>query len=249
MSKPLDDQLYGKPLKKIADFAFDDNVAEVFADMIERSVPGYSAIIPLIGMLAEHYIQKNSRCYDLGCSLGAVSFAITRFLQQSDKNIDGCEIVAVDNAGAMLERCQAHIDVLQSTVPIHLQCEDINNVVIEKASVVVLNFTLQFISLDKRQALLEKIYKGLLPGGVLIISEKILAHDATQQNLLSDLHHVFKKANGYSDLEVSQKRTALENVLVPESLDAHHQRLNDIGFLDVVTWFQCFNFASILAVK
>ena len=121
--------------------------------------------------------------------------------------------------------------------------------VIENASMVVLNFTLQFLPLEDRKLLLAKIYNGLLPDGALIISEKLAFDDARQQALQVDLHHAFKKAQGYSELEISQKRTALENVLIPETFAQHQQRLKSVGFSSAELWFQYFNFASFIALK
>jgi tRNA (cmo5U34)-methyltransferase len=128
-------------------------------------------------------------------------------------------------------------------------CDDIRNVEITEASVVVLNFTLQFIPLDERAMLLEKIAEGMRPGGVLILSEKVVFNDVHLNGLLSDIHHDFKRAHGYSDLEISQKRSALENVLIPETISTHRDRLLNAGFTSVDVWFQCFNFMSMLAVK
>ncbi len=249
MSHSKDDLVYSKPLKKVADFAFDEAVASVFPDMIERSVPGYSAIIPLLGMLAEHYIQPQTCCYDLGCSLGAASFSVGRFLQNTDKNVQGCKIIAVDNSPVMIEKCRAHLQHLESVVPYELLCDDINNVKFQAASVVILNFTLQFIDVPTRHKLLQKVYDALVPGGCLLLSEKLISNAEQQSDMLAELHYVFKKANGYSELEISQKRTALENVLVPESLQQHQKRLHEIGFVTVKQWFQCFNFSSMLAIK
>jgi tRNA (cmo5U34)-methyltransferase len=136
-----------------------------------------------------------------------------------------------------------------SDVPVELLEADICDIEISNASLVVMNFTLQFIAVEKRQALLEKIYAGLNPGGCLVISEKLLFEPEPLNTLLSELHHQFKRAQGYSDLEISQKRDSIENVLIPETLDAHIQRIKACGFNSASPWFQCFNFASLVAVK
>ena len=237
------DSLYAQPLGEIAAFKFDDSVADVFSDMIQRSVPGYNTMISAIGLLAGRFCRENSRCYDLGCSLGAASLMMQKHVQAKNS-----KIIAVDNSEAMLKRFQAAI-TCEVEPTIELVCADVCDVVISHASVVVLNFTLQFISLEHRQKLIETIYQGLLPGGILILSEKLAFADDRQQELQTDLHHLFKIAQGYSALEISQKRTALENVLVPETFSSHQQRLLSAGFNSVEVWFQYFNFASMIALK
>ncbi|MBO1520029.1 carboxy-S-adenosyl-L-methionine synthase CmoA [Oceanisphaera pacifica] len=238
------DHIFAAPIAQLGDFNFDQNVANVFPDMIKRSVPGYSNIIAAIGMMTARFAQPNSNLYDLGCSLGAATQEMRRNLAQPN-----CTIVAVDNSSAMLERAASHLATFKSEVPVTLTEADICDIDIENASVVVLNFTLQFIDPNQRQALLQKIYQGLKPGGVLILSEKFISTNDTVNELLIDLHHDFKRANGYSELEVSQKRTALENVLRPDTPEQHKARLARVGFEHIDMWFQCFNFGSMVAIK
>jgi len=238
------DNIFASPLDKISDFAFDEAVARVFPDMIRRSVPGYTTIIPMIGIITAKYAQNGSACYDLGCSLGASTLAMRHGLK--DKQ---CELIAVDNSPAMLERCSHYIELDNEKTPVELICADINALQFKPCSVITLNFTLQFIAPDKRLGLLTKLFNALLPGGVLILSEKICFPSITEQNALEMLHWDFKRANGYSELEVSQKRTALEQVLLPDSLDTHKKRLSEAGFQEVFSWYQCFNFVSLIAVK
>lgn len=238
------DRIYANPLGEVAKFQFDETVVAVFPDMIQRSVPGYSTIINMIGNLAERYVVDNSTCYDLGCSLGAATLAMRHGIRA-----DRCKIVGVDNSTAMIQRCQQLIAMDEASTPVELLCSDIQKVVLQDASMAVLNFTLQFIAIQDRLAMLKNIYDGLLPGGVLILSEKVAFEDLPHQQLMIDLHHNFKRANGYSDLEIAQKRSAIENVLIPETLTTHKQRLREAGFQSVDVWFQCFNFASLIAIK
>ena len=239
------DAIYATALDEIIDFRFDERVVDVFPDMIQRSVPGYATMISSIGVLAAKYAQPNSHCYDLGCSLGAVSLAMRQRIRQPD-----CDIIAVDNSQAMINRGQQLLaSDTSSTIPVKMLCANIQDVTIENASIVVLNFTLQFIPLEERLALIKRIYQGLNPGGILILSEKIGFDEQDRQCFHADSHHEFKRANGYSDLEISQKRTALENVLIPETLACHQQRLKEAGFGFSDLWFQCFNFTSLVAVK
>jgi tRNA (cmo5U34)-methyltransferase len=239
------DTIYAAPLNEMIDFQFDERVVAVFPDMIQRSVPGYGMMISTIGILAARYAQAGSHCYDLGCSLGAVTLAMRQRIAQPD-----CDIIAVDNSSAMIERGRELLARdTTSTVPVTMLCADLQEVSIANASVVVLNFTLQFIPLSQRLELIKRIYAGLKPGGILVLSEKIAFAEPGQQRFHVELHHDFKRANGYSDLEISQKRTALENVLIPETLACHQERLQAAGFNFVDLWFQCFNFASLVAIK
>lgn len=238
------DNVFTQPLPGLSGFTFDERVAAVFPDMIKRSVPGYESIIAMTGTLAERYVQPGTRCYDLGCSLGASTLAMRHHIKQPD-----CRIVAVDNSQAMLARCQHVLANDNGNIPVDLVCANIQDIVIDNASLAVLNFTLQFIPVNERDTLLKNVCKGLAPNGVVVLSEKVVFDDETHNQLMIELHHNFKKANGYSELEISQKRTALENVLVPETLASHRQRLKKVGFSSVDVWFQCFNFASLIAIK
>ncbi|WP_046003168.1 carboxy-S-adenosyl-L-methionine synthase CmoA [Pseudoalteromonas rubra] len=230
--------------QEVRDFTFDANVVEVFPDMIQRSVPGYATIVSTMGKLAGQYAQSNSNLYDLGCSLGAVTLSMRRNIDK-----ENCRIIAVDNSQPMVERCQMHLKGFKSDVPVDVQLGDINELEISNASVVAMNFTLQFIPQAQRDAVLEKIYQGLKPGGVLLLSEKIKGENDIKDNLLIDLHHDFKRHNGYSELEISQKRTAIENVMRTDSLSTHKNRLEQIGFAHTQVWYQCFNFCSLVAIK
>jgi len=226
-------------------FVFDDTVAAVFADMISRSVPGYGQTLQMIELLAHQYAQAGSNLYDLGCSLGAASLALSR--GSADRE---CRVVAIDNSPAMIDRCRDTLASQYTTdQQTDIRCQDILTSDIQNASVVVLNFVLQFIDLAERDRLLTRIYKGLRPGGIVILSEKIHFDDAEENERQIILHEAFKRAHGYSELEVARKRTALEHVLLPETMNKHHQRLQQAGFNRCSTWFQCFNFASIIAWK
>jgi len=243
MSSSKHDSIYATQRPR-EDFVFDEKVAAVFTDMINRSVPGYATIISMIGVLANRYCTKGSNLYDLGCSLGGATFAMAHHIEHKDY-----QLIAVDNSPAMMTRLQSSLDGSDESYPIVLSQADISDIDIRDASVVVLNFTLQFIDPSQRQALMHKIYSGMRKGGILILSEKIKLADDDLNALLIDMYHQFKEAQGYSKLEISQKRSALENVLIPETLADHKARLLDAGFSSVDSWFQCFNFASMIAFK
>ena len=235
------DSLFATRLVAVEQFSFDDRVAAVFPDMLRRSIPGYATVIGMLGVIAERHVSAGSCVYDLGCSLGAATATMRAAVARTD-----CQFIAVDNAPAMVSRA---LEILEARpgAPVDVRCADICETMIENASMSVLNYTLQFVPLADRLPLLRRIRAGTHSGGVLVLSEKIAGRDRAADERLVEMHHAFKRANGYSDLEISQKRAALEQVLIPETLDAHRARLHQAGFTHVDLWFQCCNFASLIA--
>ena len=238
------DKLFAKRRVTTSGFRFDENVVRVFPDMISRSVPGYELIVPMIGMLARRYAQAGSNIYDLGCSLGAASLSIAMAAKEKD-----LKIIALDNSRAMVDRCRQVVEDSNLSIPVEVRLEDLQQAVIENASIVVLNFTLQFVEPGYRQSLIERIAHGLRPGGALIISEKICFEDESTQADQTDWYYDFKRTQGYSDMEISQKREALENVLQPDTEQRHIERLQQAGLTRPRRWFQCFSFASYIAFR
>jgi tRNA (cmo5U34)-methyltransferase len=238
------DEKYRQALRNIEDFTFDSSVSEVFDDMIDRSVPGYRTLLANIGPIAATFIKDNTNCYDLGCSHGAGSLTIFKSLRAKNVNI-----FAIDNAAAMINQCERMIQNENAASIIKAQQANIQDTNINNASFVLLNLTLQFIPIDYRDNILQKIFLGLNTGGACLITEKIIMEDAATDKLFKQLHENFKSANQYSQLEISQKRKALENVLLREDLKTHKQRLLNTGFSHVTVWFQCINFVSILGIK
>lgn len=237
------DQIYSLPLTQVGDFTFDDQVVKVFPDMIKRSVPGYGSILSMIGEVAARYVRPGTSVYDLGCSLGACTLVVRPRISSD------CVIHAIDSSSSMTDALSEKLKELPEGCRVQLHCQDIRETEIENASLSVLNFTLQFVPKEEREALLRKVADGTQTGGALILSEKICFETEAHQELLTELHHSFKRANGYSELEIAQKRTALENTLIPEHLQTHLDRLKRVGFSVATCWFQCFNFVSIIAVK
>jgi tRNA (cmo5U34)-methyltransferase len=276
------DRIYSQPLAQIGQFQFDDSVADVFPDMIARSVPGYSSMLAMVEQITQTHAIPDSQLYDLGCSLGAATHRIRQHAPTS------CQLHAVDSSAAMIARLsklleqervgslfpkddpgnahasepgQASIADVSSKektpdpLTASTVCEtilhesDIRSVAVQNASVVVLNLTLQFLPPAERTPLLQSIADGMLPGGALLLSEKVCFDDPEEQQLMTDLHLDFKRAHGYSELEIAQKRSSLEETLIPESLSAHLLRLRACGFRQASVWFQCFNFASMIAIR
>jgi tRNA (cmo5U34)-methyltransferase len=238
------DRIFAKADTEAGSFEFNDEVADVFPDMLRRSIPGYEASIQAIGTLASRYVQPGTKCYDLGCSLGAATLAMRQNIA-----VQGCEIIAVDLAPAMIDRCRKVISADRSDVDVSIVEGDVRRISIERASMVVMNYTLQFLSVEERDAMIGKIFDGLIHGGIFVLSEKVVDEDSRVEELLIEMHHEFKRQNSYSALEISRKRIALENILIPESIPTHRARLRNAGFRHVGVWLRHFNFVSIVAAK
>jgi len=231
----IDEKLGDEP------FRFDHSVAKVFPDMLQRSIPGYAASIEAIGSLAARYVRPQTNCYDLGCSLGAATLAMHQGIRA-----DGCRIIAVDNSEAMIEKCRK---VVADAGDIDVLLADIRDVPIENASMVVMNYTLQFLEPAARDDVVLRIADGMIEGGLLLLSEKVIDDNVHMEELLVDLHREHKRRNDYSELEISRKRAALENVLVPETVAQHRGRLASAGFSHSAVWLRYFNFVSIVAIR
>ncbi len=229
-------------------FRFDDKVAAVFPDMLRRSIPGYAASIEAIGSLAARYVHAGTNCYDLGCSLGAATLAMRQGIREP-----GCRIVAVDTAPAMIRRLKDIVaqddDVSGLETDVDVVEDDVRTSEFFNASMFVLNSTLQFNPPADRDALLSRIFEGMIEGGLLVLSEKVVDENPEMEKLLVELHHEHKRRNNYSALEISRKRAALENVLVPETVAAHRARLAAAGFSHSAVWLRYFNFVSIIALR
>ena len=243
------DNIYQHANASTGSFRFDAKVADVFADMIERSVPGYNQILGLLPSLVRHSVAAGVRgCYyDLGCSLGAGMMAIAQGLENSDR----AEIIGIDNSASMIDAANTKLAALDTHYDVNFSfiTQNINQVQLDSAAMILMNFTLQFLPIEQRTELIQRCYDALNIGGQLVVSEKIQFKDAQVSQALTDIHHQFKEDQGYSRLEISQKRDAIENVLIPETLEVHTQRLKEAGFSVVVPWIQNLQFISILSIK
>ena len=241
------DEIY-RSAQDVEPFRFDERVARVFPDMLRRSIPGYAASLEAIGSLAARYVRAGTHCYDLGCSLGAATLAMRQGIAAA-----GCTIFAVDVAPAMVTRCReiiAEDDRLNAPqTDVVVIEDDIRNVDIVNASMVVLNYTLQFLAPEDRDDMIARIHRGMNDGGLLVLSEKVVDENEHMEELLVDLHHEHKRRNDYSALEIARKRAALDNVLVPETVRSHRLRLERAGFRHTAVWLRYFNFVSIIAIR
>lgn len=243
-SKANLDNVFKEEIKKPSDFKFGATVANAFDDMVERSVPFYNEIQRMIIELAAEHALPNTNVVDLGCSTGTTMIGLNPHVNENIK------FIGLDDSAEMLKKCDVKLKEANFTREYELITGDLHeDVKIENASVVILCLTLQFLRPIYRERLLKKIYDGLVPGGVLIISEKILAEDSMFNRNFIKYYYDYKRRNQYSEMEISQKREALENVLIPYKLSENFKMLREAGFPLIETFFKWYNFSGFIAVK
>ncbi|MEC7987599.1 MAG: carboxy-S-adenosyl-L-methionine synthase CmoA [Myxococcota bacterium] len=243
LSKSQMDDLYKAPIP-YRPFVFDQRVVDVFPDMIGRSVPGYWLSNSFIGLLTKRFAKPQTNIYDLGCSLGASTYSI---LQHNAQN--GATIIAVDSSKEMITRFRESLIHQNQIKNVHLSHGDIRTFPLENASVVILNYVLQFIPPPQRDALLSKIYHALLPGGVLLLSEKLRFGDEQTEQKLRTWHHDFKAASGYSPIEIEQKARDIRQVMQTDTQEELQHRVQQAGYTAQTVWMQCYNFVSFVVEK
>jgi tRNA (cmo5U34)-methyltransferase len=244
LPKPNQDQVFKEEINQVSDFKFNNKVAQVFDDMVNRSVPFYGEMQRMTAELAADFVQPGTNVYDLGCSTGTTMIGMDTFIAPD------IHFIGVDDSQEMLDKCDRKLQEAGFTRPYSLEIADLNaGVEIKNASVVVLCLTLQFIRPIYREKLIKNILNGLVPGGVLILIEKILAEDSVFNREFIKYYYNMKRRHNYTELEISQKREALENVLVPYKLSENIMLLRETGFGHCETFFKWYNFSGVIAVK
>lgn len=237
------DDIYKQAIEQVSPFEFDQNVADVFDDMLARSIPYYREVQGLVGDLAGKKLRSNSKVIDLGCSTGTTLALLAKRFAHHHLDLHG-----VDNSLPMLEKAQEKFR-LQGLLQPQWHHQDILNYQFSQADMILMIYTLQFVEKQKRAELLSQIYQNLNPGGVFVFAEKICSEDEQVHELTTEIYYDFKKRNGYSELEIAQKREALENVLIPDTMQLHLDRLRGVGFRNSELLFRWYNFACFVGFK
>lgn len=238
------DQVFKEEIQKATDFKFGSAVANVFDDMVSRSVPFYGELQRMIAELAADYAKLGTDVYDLGCSTGTTLIGMNTSIPEDIR------FIGIDDSPEMLAKCRSKLQDAGIKRPVELRVADLNSVVaISNASVAVLCLTLQFVRPIYREKLLKCIFEGLQRGGALILVEKILAEDSAFNRDFIKYYYNYKRRNQYSEMEISQKREALENILIPYKLSENMAMLRDIGFAPCEVFFKWYNFSGLIAVK
>jgi tRNA (cmo5U34)-methyltransferase len=226
------------------DFEFNDRVVEVFDDMLDRSIPFYKEVVVSTARLLTAHLGKDDTVVDLGCATGSTLLELARLIPDQ-----GLRFIGIDNSAPMLDKARLKAELYSKQDSIRFELADITAMHHRAVGAFILNYTLQFIRPIRREQFIRSLFDGLRPGGVLILSEKIILHDKHLNREYIDIYYQFKKNRGYSELEIAKKREALENVLIPFSIEENTALLRQAGFTAVAPFFQWFNFASLIAVK
>lgn len=241
---PNEDKVFKEEINTVADFKFGSTVANVFDDMVSRSVPYYGEMQRMIAELAADYAKPGADVYDLGCATGTTLIGMNTAVPKDIR------FIGIDDSPEMLDKCQVKLIEADFSRPFELRVADLNSTVeITNASVVVLCLTLQFVRPIYREKLLKSVFDGLESGGVLILVEKVLAEDSVFNREFIKHYYNYKRRNHYSDMEISQKREALENILIPYKLSENIAMLRDIGFDNCEVFFKWYNFSGLIARK
>jgi len=239
------DENFKKPKALIEDFNFGAETARVFDDMLDRSVPFYGEIQRMIGELAADFATPGSQVYDLGCSTGTTLMELDRTIPAAD-----VRLIGIDSSEEMLEVARRKFETAPMLHPTELICRNLeHNLELSRASVVVMNLTLQFVRPLYRDRLIQTIAQGTQNRGCLLLVEKVLCQNSTLNRLFIKHYYEFKKRNGYSDMEIAQKREALENVLIPYHHEENRELLQRNGFRACDVFFRWYNFCGMIAVK
>ena len=242
------DKVFSEKIPSIRPFEFNDKVAHVFDDMAERSIPFYKEVQKMVTGLTLTYFQEGSTIYDLGSSTATTISLIIQGLK--DHNIEDYTIVGIDSSSAMCREAEIKLKSIDGDMKkIYIKEGDLFDCPIENASVVIMNYTLQFIDPLKREKLIQHIYKGLRHNGILLVSDKMLQSNTDTSRIFIENYYEMKRTNGYSDLEISQKREALENVLIPYSVKEEVALFRNCGFEAVDMFFTWYNFSSFICMK
>lgn len=238
------DEIFRDADRPAKDFTFDQAVAGVFDDMVTRSVPFYTEMQRMVGEMAKDFVTPGSNVYDLGCATA------TTFVHLHPRLLPSACFVGYDSSEEMLAKAREKLAQAGVDRPVDLRVVDLDQGArIENASLVLMILTLQFIRPLNRERLMQDVFRGINDQGCLLLIEKVLGEDSLFNRLFIKYYYEMKRRHGYSELEISQKREALENVLIPYRLLENRELLLRTGFRSVDVFFKWYNFCGMIAVK
>lgn len=221
-----------------SNWKFDKTVVPVFDEHVKQSVPMYDEIHRLITDIAGWYVKDGVNVYDVGTSTGKVLKNLINAY-----NVDA-NYIGLDNSENMIDK------LASENLNIELINQDVTDgFEFKNAGLITSVLTLQFINEDKRQKLINDIYKGLNKGSAFILVEKVIGENARFNEIYIELYHELKLKNGLSPQHVFDKSKAIRGVMKPYTLEENKELLANAGFNDIDIFFKWNNFVGIIAVK
>lgn len=243
----IKDKIFNDEKIKISDFKFDKKVSRVFDDMVKRSVPGYADCQRLICYIARTFLKPMTNVYDLGSATGETFKELLDTIPDiPEKKI---KLIGYDNSRDIIDFAKKKVDLKKFPNVSFIKADLSDYPPIDNASLVLMNWTLQFIRPLKRLSLLQHIHSGLCDEGVLVLFEKVTDEDSFFNRLFIDFFYQWKKDNGYTETEIAKKREALENVLIPFTQNENLELIKNAGFSKAQTIFRWVNFMGFVAFK
>ena len=222
-------------------FTFNEDVANVFDDMLNRSIPFYRDNLKLNAKILSKYIKDGDKVYDIGSST-------LNFLLYFEQNFKiKADLIGIDNSKPMIKKATNKIKSYNSNI--NLIFGNIENIELKPSQAIVSNYTLQFIDKDKRSEVIKKIFNSLNDNGIFLVSEKVISNNKKLNENLIEIYHNYKQDKGYTITQIEKKKEALENILTPLSLDENMSMLKKVGFKEVEVLFKWANFSTFLAIK
>lgn len=222
---------------------FTQEVADVFENMLERSIPELDGMRDVVTRLACKFALPNTQVIDLGCSAGGSLIPIIR---EKGRTVS---YIGVENSVPMIEKAEEligalNVDYLLQNMDLRSQFPQADN-----CSVILSVLTLQFIPMEHRQSLLHRVISSLNSGGAFVLVEKVLGNDHFLNDLMTTLYQQMKRDNGYSEVQIAEKKRSLENALVPVSARSNEELLRSAGFKHVECIWRNLQFVGWIAVK
>ena len=223
---------------------FDADVTDAFDDMLKRSIPQYDVMRAAVFALGCPFVQQNTAIVDVGASRGE---AIEPFLKRFGALNHHVMIEISEPMRAVLrERFGGY----EKSGVVEIRSDDLRaSFPFVKTSLILSILTLQFVPIEHRQRLVQRMYDSMIAGGALIVVEKVLGATASLDAVFVDGYYDLKRANGYSQEAIDRKRLALEGVLVPVTAAWNEELLKMAGFRQVDCFWRWMNFAGWIAVK
>lgn len=228
----------------VGSWTFDAEVADVFSDMLKRSIPNYEIMRELVFDIAVRTTPADSYVVDLGCSNGESLAPLVRHLGERNRyiGVDASEPMVAAARERFREEINKNLVEIQQ-LDLRVDYPKVN------AGVTLSILTLQFVPINYRQLLCHKIYASTLQRGVFLLVEKVIGETDHIDNLMIRWYEEKKARSGYSSLEIAEKRKSLEGVLVPLKPSWNLQLLREAGFRKIDCFWRCMNFAGWIAVK